>query len=565
VNVANLKRPWALVAPWYRWQHPAVPSSGRGTRPVFQKYDSPKLVEEFLRDPQHSLKFADEDFVHEVRALPPLNPPLYKNRVRRLSEKGYFKTDIHKLFLDTHKRFYLVVCELHCDAPGFPTATRDQVCEAGFVVRRRVTTAIGDSAAKEVEPILRQLSAARNFVKRLEQVEPGEKLQVLKKGLASGDETMLSQAVADSVEKSKATAAAKVVEEKARFDQWAKTFGIHLRLQGWQPIHDRVGRWIDVAEQPTEVSEQVFPLYPLIPDPRDTKHSGFGKNIYFGLVPTGSADTDDYGNARFDDRTQYEIQCYVRRHKPDCPKKNKKPDCHGEVVWSAPTETYQLASHFDLTGTSNRPVSMQLPDLAALEAQSAVLKPNQLAPFRMVSPPKSNLEVNADKDGKVISSAISDQICSFSIPLITIVATFVFKLFLPVVTLLFGLFFLLKLKFCIPPSIEVAGGVSAELNLDAQLGIDASLDAKFDIGNSVGNALHASLATGFGAEMTDGLENGVDNSPPRPPDLTPTTGFAPGVLAQMTADIVGSADASNAPSLTANLEYESHVEPEAST
>ena len=46
------------------------------------------------------------------------------------------------------------------------------------------------------------------------------------------------------------------------------------------------------------------------------------------------------------------------------------------------------------------------------------------------------------------------QICSFSIPLITIVATFVFKLFLPVVMFLFGLLFLLKLKFCIPLSVE---------------------------------------------------------------------------------------------------------------
>ena len=44
-----------------------------------------------------------------------------------------------KIFLDTHKRFYLVVCQIHCDAPGFPRATREDVCDAGFVVRRRTT------------------------------------------------------------------------------------------------------------------------------------------------------------------------------------------------------------------------------------------------------------------------------------------------------------------------------------------------------------------------------------------------------------------------------------------
>ena len=45
-----------------------------------------------------------------------------------------------KLFLNTHKRFYLVVCELHCDAPGLPNAQHSDVLEAGFVVRRRVAS-----------------------------------------------------------------------------------------------------------------------------------------------------------------------------------------------------------------------------------------------------------------------------------------------------------------------------------------------------------------------------------------------------------------------------------------
>src|SRR5213075_307178 len=48
------------------------------------------------------------------------------------------KTDVRKLYLATHKRFYLVVCELHCDTIGFPNAARTDACEAGFVVRKRV-------------------------------------------------------------------------------------------------------------------------------------------------------------------------------------------------------------------------------------------------------------------------------------------------------------------------------------------------------------------------------------------------------------------------------------------
>jgi hypothetical protein len=555
------KRPWLLVGPWYRWQRPGVPSAGRASRPVFQKYDSPKLVEEFLADPQRSLKFIDDDFVHEVRALPKLVPEFLNNKPRRQSPNTYVKTETRKLFLDTHKRFYLIVCELHCDGTGLPTATRDQACEAGFVVRRRASTRITDAAAKEVKPILAELGAARSFLKELNQVEPGEKFSIIKKGLAEQGEAMLSEAVTESIDKSKTVAIDKLNYEQAKFDAWAAKYGVVVQLQGWQTLRDRVGQWVRVDEKPAVLTEQVFPLYPLIPDPRDLKHSAKGRNIYFGLVPTGSADTDNFGNARFDATTDYEIRCYVRRHKPDCPVKTKKPDCHGEVVWSAPTETYRLASQFDLTGTSNRPVSMQLPDLEALQAQAAMMKPNQLAPFRMVAPNnKSNLEVGADKDGKVTSHGVSGQICSFSIPLITIVATFVFKLFLPVVILLFGLFFLLKLKFCIPPSVEVSAGVKAELDAKApsfDAEFDVSVDAKFDAGGIFGAEIHTNLAANLGAEMTTGLEkSGAVGDPNNLPGLGAVA------RAQMSVDIVESSNEANAPSLTANLDYEAHVEAE---
>ena len=54
-------RPWALVGPWYRWSTPGEAAAGRVSRPVFQKYDTPDLVNEFLKEPQHSLKFVAED------------------------------------------------------------------------------------------------------------------------------------------------------------------------------------------------------------------------------------------------------------------------------------------------------------------------------------------------------------------------------------------------------------------------------------------------------------------------------------------------------------------------
>jgi hypothetical protein len=546
------KHAWKLVGPWYRWQRPGLPASGRASRPVFQKYDGATFVAEFLKDPQLSLKFLTEDFVHEVKPLAPLNPATYKGKPRRLSDFGYLPTATRKLFLDTHKRFYLVVCELHCDMPGFPSVTREQVCDSGFVIRRRVVDNLTRHALAEAEPIFQRLNLARQSASELAGVQPEAHLGLMKKGLAPQGEALLAGAIAESLGKNQALAVKQIGAERANLVRWAGKFGVSLRLQGWEQMREGIGRWVDVEESPQmAITEQVFKLYPLIPDPREEKHSGKGRTIYFGAVPTGSADTDEFGTARFDDATQYEIRCFVRPHKHGAP---AAPKCCGEAVWSLPTESYKLASHFDLVGTNNRPISMQLPDLKALEAQAAALPPNQLAPFRMVSPPDSNLGVDANEDGDITGHGTSSEICSFSIPLITIVATFVFKLFLPVVTLLFGLFFLLKLKFCIPPSIKLEAGIAAELNATLQLGLDVSVDAKVETGTDIGDEIDAKLKAGFGAEMAAGLKNGVPDRP---------GGFGPRAIAEMTDSVYQSGQEENAPSLTARLEYEAHVEAEA--
>ena len=178
------KHAWKLVGPWYRWQRPGLPSAGRSSRPVFQKYDGSTFVAEFLKDPQHSLKFIEEDFVHEVRKRKPLTPALYKGKPRRLSELGYFPTRTRKLFLDTHKRFYLVVCELHCDMPGFPSINREEVCETGFVIRRRVLNNLTKVALVEAQPIFQRLTSARLAMSEMSEVKPEAQLSLMKKGLA---------------------------------------------------------------------------------------------------------------------------------------------------------------------------------------------------------------------------------------------------------------------------------------------------------------------------------------------------------------------------------------------
>jgi hypothetical protein len=65
------------------------------------------------------------------------------------------------------------------------------------------------------------------------------------------------------------------------------------------------------------------------------------------------------------------------------------------------------------------------------------------------------------------------------IPLITVVAMFVLELFLPIVVFVFGLFWMLLLKFCIPPEINIGGGLTVELR--GQSGIELDASGKIDV------------------------------------------------------------------------------------
>jgi hypothetical protein len=422
--------PWSLVAPWYRWQRePGI--ARRDTRPALHKYETSKLVELFCENPQHSLRFTSED----------ADP----DDGRR------------KLYLAQHKRFYLVVCELHCDRPGFPNAARDEVCETGFVLRRRHVRV----PAELEQDTQRHLQRMR---KREAQISM---LQRSRRKTRSGP---IAVAHANQAIKREARARQRLDELQSDFDEFAITHKLRAQLEGWAPSElEGLGTWSAIEDDvPEDGDEQVFALYPLIPDPKLRPHAARGRTIFYGLVPTAASDTLPDGSPRLDDTTGYEIHCFVRRHDPHCPRKPGRTDCCGELTWSAPTETFTLASPQDLYGTSNRPVTVQLPDIPKLLDQARTLPFGAGAPLRMATPLGSDLPI-AVADGKPEKgkSSASAQICSFAIPLITIVAYFVLRLFLPIVVLLFGLWFLLKLKFCILPSIKLSTEVTARLQATA--------------------------------------------------------------------------------------------------
>jgi hypothetical protein len=462
---------WLVVAPWWHWGSPPRADVGRLSRPAIQKYDTSDLVNVFLQDPQRRLRFTLDDLVYVTTNLGPA-PTDSDGKPRRIGNRRSVPLEppMRKLFLDTHKRFYLVVCQVHCDAPGFPRVARSKISEAGFVVRRRTTT-LPSASVKAARRALSELGSARLQQKKIE-----EAFRALRDG-GKIESPKVKQAKIAALHARRQSVLARIEAEKARLREIAAYFGITPDLQGWFPSPsgaDKVGFWDTVEETPKDLEQEVtYPLYPLVPPDDAADHDARHGTIYFGLLPTGSAETTAEGHARFDDRTQYEVRCFVKRR--------GEPQCPDEIFWSAPTEPYRLAAHFDLTGTSQRPVTVQLPDLKELEAQAG---PKLGAIF--VKPPGS-LMVAGNAEGGIDAASRSGpgfEICSIPIPLITIVAMFVFELFLPVVMLLFGLFWMLRLKFCIPPQIDVAAGVTAELSLNASANASVALEMSANVTNA---------------------------------------------------------------------------------
>lgn len=524
---------WKLVAPWYHWERQL---KGAGlkpwqTRPVFQKFDSTEFVKSFSQDPQLSLKFLESEdtvFNTSLKDVPGVASGAMAGRFTQLyaprlpktptsaggppasaQEATLAPTGTRKLYLATHKRNYLVVAELHCYAPGFPKVTPDQVCQAGFVVRRRtlVIPAKQKEAHQAADQIFKEINSIRSDLAYWEQTTPATGLRAKRRTLA-----VKKAKEAGTYTTTVKNLQAKLITAQQKLVDWRAKYNVSGQLEGWVPDKfEHIGSWKPVADTPKQTTdkpfpadEATFPAFALFPDPKIPNHSAKGRTIYFGVVPTSSLDTDRTGTPRFDSDTTYEIRCFVRRHKSECPRTDKTPDCHGEVVWSEHTEIFRLASATDLIGTSNRPITIRMPDFAELAAQAAALPVDKLAPVRVIQPQSMKFGVD---DGKPTGGGIGGfQICFFSIPLITIVAMFLLQLFLPIVVFLFGLFFLLALKFCIPPSLSVSAGADLSMQLDlAMPTLEANLSVDADVGLDVG------LVTDLNTALTTGIveEHGV--------------------------------------------------------
>jgi len=567
-----------IVAPWWQWTAPESvppgqpvtpkPLDGRLSRPIFQKYDSPGMVNDFIKDPQRCLKFIDDDLVHSLQASP--GPALSK--IGKLFRIGARKlpgnpaidqqylpdgTNTRKIFLDTHKRFYLVACSIHCDGPGFPKVGREKICKAGFVIRRRTITP-PSGGLEEVKPILASLASGRAKLARVNQLAAIESAAMSSSFGVDDSESVggtLQSTKLETLVSKRASLQALLASEKIRFDDWVTRFKVVPQLQGWFASpqgFDKVGSWNAVDETPADLGlESSFPLYPLIPDQNSPTHAGQYGTIYFGVLPTSSHDHDRTGRARFDDHEFYEVRCWVQRHlKPHDP--DQPCPCPDGIFWSVPTRPYKLASHYDLTGTSNQPVTIQLPDLNDLAAQA---KPGLGVGF---AKPPGSLMISGDKDGKPQSPGRSSkfEICFIPIPLITIVASFVFELFLPVVMIIFQLWWMLALKFCIPPEIDVAAGISGEIGLDGKIGIDADINVDASIEASIQGSVDLSIN---GPHIVNGVDVSIKGRYGADVANAMLATYSPIALANMELAVSDASKAATAPSVTASLNFEAEV------
>ncbi len=216
--------------------------------------------------------------------------------------------------------------------------------------------------------------------------------------------------------------------------------------------------------------------------------------IYFGLVPTGSSDVDDDGHARFDDDSSYEIRCFVRRHKAACPRTG--PQCHCPITWSDPTEGYQLAPHFDLRG-HRQPAGHGAAARPREAAVRRLTQPLRLRRRPLQRPPRAQMPFTARPDrhrGGAAGRARRDLLVRHPahhdrghVRVQAVPADRDPRL--PALVHA-------RLKFCIPPEVDVGGGFGAELDARRGLNVDAGAVAAIDADQPTSTARSTSCSAG---------------------------------------------------------------------
>ena len=421
----------ALRAPWYVCERGDFDRfDPRAQRPELQKYDSTDFVQQLLRDPTDSLAF---DPVDDVWGYPVPLPEAERapGRMKFVTHQ-IIRPGPRKLFQASHDRFYAVVVELFCDEPGLPRpGTADAGVEVGFVVRRHSVHIDAPSL------VIRRM--ARDLTSHLVAVQ--QKRVAGRLPNTDIDEVLLGQLSDEAC---------------------ALPAGVTARtaVEAWMVGRGGRARWRDrAAELPAgvELTEMTFPMWRL-PVPEGGCDASSTRSLWFGLVPTYSSERADAcddpgtpppvradkGAPKFDEHAIYQISCFARRA--------PVPGCPPQTFWSDPSACYRLAPFFDPDGTKNHAVSVTMPDFRAVAARAG--QPPGPGGVTITSPPGSQLSFDpggGTPSGGSVGGNVP-RVCTFTLEIFMIVAFFLFSMFLPIVVLLFQLWWLLALRFCLPPA-----------------------------------------------------------------------------------------------------------------
>ena len=228
---------------------------------------------------------------------------------------------------------------------GSRTSGERSICQAGLVVRRRRIDLPGGPQG-EVARALRQHAVARSkraaVERRLAAMRP-----------ANGG--AVRSAVLENRLRSLRSA-----EQDARdlVLQWVQSGGQVRCLEGWIPTGtgrggqsgtdaglrhraaaDRAGGHGGLLAAGRGAARDAHrgdvPAQPARPGPHPSGPRRDRPDHLLRVVPTGSSDVNDAGHARFNDHSCYEIRCFVRRHRPECPRSG--PQCSCPITWSEPT------------------------------------------------------------------------------------------------------------------------------------------------------------------------------------------------------------------------------------
>ncbi|HYN56451.1 MAG TPA: hypothetical protein VES03_04545 [Motilibacterales bacterium] len=476
---------FALRAPWHVRERAEIGlSDPAALRPALQMYDDSDFARRIVADPRDSLAFTADDLWNYPVPVTP--SPLAKGR-KLLATWDFITTDLRKLYQPNHNRFYAVLTEVFCDQPGLPRAGSHTDFEVGFVVRRQLTSLKGARRPSRQVASNLMIELARQHRLSLKDSPPPSDVR----DLWWADRAWRRQFAEDNRE---------LIDQLEVVTEQEGWFTAPDGSRGWRPI---------TAAGPNEV-EETYPMWQL-PAREDDCAAARTRSSWFGLVPTYSSmhsiappgtDPVPRPEPKFDDHAIYEIHCFVRLK----PAKGHE-HCPPQIWWNeAPTEAFRVASPMDPQGTSKRLTSITLPDLRRLAARAG--QPMGPGGVAITTPPQSQLVFNPfggiPKSGSGAIGA-GGGICTFALELFFIIAFFLFLMFLPIVVFAFQLWWMLALRFCIPPSI----GFSITADFLADLEIDVSLDA----------ALHADV--GAFATFTTRL----DALTPTTPGPTPEEAF----------------------------------------